>query len=41
MTLSTTHIVSVYVYVITPLGVLLQVYKPEARGCVAPEGEGL
>ena len=26
----------IYVYVITPLGVLLLVYKPEARGRVAP-----
>ena len=31
----------IHVYVITPLGVLLLVYKPEARGRVAPDGEGL
>ena len=30
-----------YVYVITPFGVLLLVYKPDTRGRVAPEGGGL
>ena len=30
-----------YVLVITPLGGMLLVYRPDARGRVAPEGEGL
>ena len=31
----------IYVYVITPFGLQLRVYKPDLRGRVAPEGEGL
>ena len=31
----------VYVLVISPLGVMLLVYRPDTRGHVAPEGEGL
>ena len=30
-----------YVLVITPLRGMLLVYRPDARGRVAPEGEGL
>ena len=30
-----------YVLVISPLGVMLLVYRPDTRGRVAPEGEGL
>ena len=30
-----------HVLVISPLGVMLLVYRPDTRGRVAPEGEGL
>ena len=33
--------VRLHVVVITPFGVLLLVYKTDARGRVAPEGEAL
>ena len=33
--------VILYVLVITPLRGMLLVYRPDARGRVAPEGEGL
>ena len=40
VTFSPYIIFPIYVYVITPFGVVLLVYPPDTRGRVAPEGGG-